>query len=265
MDGVRPRRCVEWRWCVLLLSRPVRWCGSCPTHPTAVLISTAVMSCTVPCQVCGVWVVSVCLRCSCGGVSSACSPLVVVEEGAIAEGRGARGGGGWHGERRAAVLPGSPSCARCPPSACWRPPSVRVVVLLNGGSGGVVCCPRVRIGSGTCIVPFPFTLFVPFVSFPFLFCLVLLCLLWVGKCGGGAVPRFPLLLPTVCVCCHSIVGLGLCLCGRVVSLWNSGDGCGGGRVCGVYCLLSTVNSLCVVGVCGLCCGLCCGLWNGGGG
>lgn len=30
--------------------------------------------------------------------------------------------------------------------------------------------------------------------------------------------------PLFCVCCHSIVGLGLCLCDRVVSLWNSGDG-----------------------------------------
>ena len=36
------------------------------------------------------------------------------------------------------------------------------------------------------------------VSFPFLFCL--------------------------CVCCHGIVGLVLCLCDRVVSLWNSGGG-----------------------------------------
>ena len=27
---------------VLLLSRPVQWCGSCPTHPAAVLASTAV-------------------------------------------------------------------------------------------------------------------------------------------------------------------------------------------------------------------------------
>lgn len=46
----------------------------------------------------------------------------------------------------------------------------------------------------------------------------------------------------LCVRCHSIVGLGLCLCGRVVSLWNSGDGlCGAeGRV------VSTVNSSCVV-------------------
>ena len=48
--------------------------GSCLTHPIAVLASTAVMSCTVLCQVCGVLVVSVCLWCSCGGVSSVCSP-----------------------------------------------------------------------------------------------------------------------------------------------------------------------------------------------
>lgn len=64
----------------------------------------------------------------------------------------------------------------------------------------------------------------PLMLFPFLFCLVLPCLLWVGKCGGGLRPA---LLLRLCVLCHSIVGLGLCLCDRVVSLWNSGDGlCG---------------------------------------
>ena len=86
VDGVHPLRCVEWRWCVLLLSCPVQWCGSRPTHPIAVLASTAVMSCTVLCQVCGVWVVSVCLCCSCGGVSSVCSPLAVVVGGAVVDG-----------------------------------------------------------------------------------------------------------------------------------------------------------------------------------
>lgn len=56
MDGVHPPQCMEWRWCVLLLSRPVKWCDSCPTHPTAVLASTAVMLCTVAYRVwcCGV-------------------------------------------------------------------------------------------------------------------------------------------------------------------------------------------------------------------
>nr|DAO87848.1 MAG TPA: hypothetical protein [Caudoviricetes sp.] len=49
------------------------------------------VSCTVLCQVCGVWVVSVRLCCLCGGVSSVRSPLVVVEGGAIVD-------GGWHGE-----------------------------------------------------------------------------------------------------------------------------------------------------------------------
>ena len=47
---------------------------------------TAVMSRTVPCRVCGVWAVSVCLWCSCGGVSSVHSPLAVVEGGAIVDG-----------------------------------------------------------------------------------------------------------------------------------------------------------------------------------
>lgn len=38
------------------------------------------------CRVCGVWVVSVCLCCLCGGVFSVRSPLVVVEGGAIVDG-----------------------------------------------------------------------------------------------------------------------------------------------------------------------------------
>lgn len=42
-----------------------------------------------------------------------------------------------------------------------------------------------------------------------------------------------------CVCCHSVVGLGWCLCVRVVSLWNGGDGLcwgNGGGVMGMWCL-----------------------------
>ena len=35
---------------------------------------------------CGVWVVSVCLCCSCGGVSFVHPPLVVVEGGAVVDG-----------------------------------------------------------------------------------------------------------------------------------------------------------------------------------
>lgn len=115
--------------------------------------------------------------------------------------------------------------------------------------------PRVRIGSGICIVLFPFTLSVPFVSSSLLFCL---CGgVWrVGKCGGVWCVLFPafssyplLLLPTVCVLCHSIVGLGLCLCDRVVSLWDSGDGlCGveGRLLSTIYCPLLTL----------MCCGVC---------
>lgn len=86
MDGVHPPRCVEWRWVLLPLSCPVQWCGSCSTHPTAVLASTAV--CVMHCSIagCGVWVVGARLWCSCGGVSSVCSPLVVVEGGAVVDG-----------------------------------------------------------------------------------------------------------------------------------------------------------------------------------
>lgn len=38
---------------------------------------------------------------------------------------------------------------------------------------------------------------------------------------GGLCLALPFRL---CVLCHSIVGLGLRLCDRVVLLWNSGDG-----------------------------------------
>ena len=108
---------------MLLLSCPVRWCGSCLTHPIAVLASTAVMSCTVLCQVCGVGVgVGVCLWCSCGGVSSVCSPLVVVEGGAVVDG-GVRvvvvGG---------MVMEGRLCC--CPPRLVLCPPLVYVGVPL---------------------------------------------------------------------------------------------------------------------------------------
>lgn len=97
VNSVRAECVDEWMVSILLgvwngggvcYCRPasVRWCGSCPTHPTAVLVSTAITSCTVPRQVCGVWAVSVCLCCSCGGVSSVRSSLVAVEGGAIVDG-----------------------------------------------------------------------------------------------------------------------------------------------------------------------------------
>lgn len=83
---------------MLLLSCPVQWCGSCPTHPIAVLASTAVrvVHCSLPGVRCVV--VGVCLWCSCGGVSSVRSPLVVVVGGAIMDGGGGIADGGWHGE-----------------------------------------------------------------------------------------------------------------------------------------------------------------------
>ena len=64
--------------------------------------------------------------------------------------------------------------------------------------------------------------------------------------------RCVLFLPRLCVCCHSIVGLGLCLCDRVVSLWNSGDG-----LCWVEgCVVFIVNCQLF-----MCCGVCfSGLW-----
>lgn len=65
----------------------------------------------------------------------------------------------------------------------------------------IVCSPR--------IVPVP----------------LLSCVAVFVVCGGGTVSRSALLFP-LCVCCHSIVGLVLCLCDRAVSLWNGGGAMG---------------------------------------
>lgn len=124
------------------------------------------LSCRVlfHCRVCGVWVVSVCLWCSCGGVSSVCSPLVVVEGGAVVD-----GGvplwvvGGMVSEGRL--------CCWSPRLVCGVPLVVYPVALLNGGSG--VCCDapcsdwvwHLALSCSPSHCP------VPLVSFPFLFCL----------------------------------------------------------------------------------------------
>lgn len=58
-----------------------------------------------------------------------------------------------------------------------------------------------------------------------------------------------------CVCCHSIVGLVSCLCGRVVSLWNGG---GGWVVFIRYPCCGVCFSVMVFIVClSLCCGVVC--------
>lgn len=117
--------------------------------------------------------------------------------------------------------------------------------------GGCVLPPVLRIGYGTFVLfcsPHIVLLFSCHLVPPFLFvccrvccgwgsvvvrveggmmwmvCAVLLCVVCGRRAGGGI---FSVLHRTCCVCCHSIVGLGWCLCGRVVSLWNSGDGCAG--------------------------------------
>lgn len=116
---------------------------------------------------------------------------------------------------------GFPVECRCPPSVCRCPPPSRLLGGLVEWRGVcVVVLPRVRIGSGTLCCPAPFHI----------------------VCSPRIVPA---LLFCLCVCCHSIVGLGLCLCDRVVSLWNGDvDLCVGRK--GVWCLLFTVNFLCVV-------------------
>ena len=52
-----------WNGGGVLLTCTASVCDPHLAHPSAVLISTAVVSCTAHCQVCGVWMVSVCLWC----------------------------------------------------------------------------------------------------------------------------------------------------------------------------------------------------------
>lgn len=96
----------------------------------------------------------------------------------------------------------SPSNVGVPRLCVGVPLVVYSVAVLNGGSG--VCCaaPCLDWVWHLALCRSSFTLSVPFVSFLFLFCLVLLCLLWVGKCGGvqwGTVSRSALLCSSVFV------------------------------------------------------------------
>lgn len=103
---------------------------------------------------CGVWVVGVCLCCLCGGVSSVCSPLAVVEGGAVVD-------GGWHGdEGRLCCWPprlvcGVPLlCVGVPLVVCW-------VAVLNGGSGVLSWCPVFGLGPALYISMLPLALSCP--------------------------------------------------------------------------------------------------------
>ena len=74
-----------------------------------------------------------------------------------------------------------------------------------------------------------------------------------------------LLFFSLCVCCHSIVGLVVCVCGGVVSLWKSGGGlcCGGravvrGGVCTPLMLWCVSRGVCDGSACLVL--SCCVLW-----
>ena len=95
MDGVHPRRCVVCGMAVVCAAASPH-CPACAARalPIPVQYSAVLLSCRVPCLAgCVVWVVCVCLRCSCGGVSSVHSPLTVVVGGAVVGGGVALCGG----------------------------------------------------------------------------------------------------------------------------------------------------------------------------
>ena len=100
---------------------------------------------------------------------------------------------------------------------------------------GVVCCCVVPMsGSGPPLRIVP----VPLCRLHFPSVCVLPCLLWVGKCGGGAVYRSTLLF-SLCVHCHSIVDYVVGFSVRVVSLWNGGGAMASGVLFSVLCSLSS--------------------------
>ena len=100
-------------------------------------------------------------------------------------------------------------------SACWRPPRLVSAspFCLRGG--------LVEWRGVLCVAVSPCSDWAPSYR------IVLLPL--VLRVAGGEV-RWRGLCPALlfssalCVCCHSIVGLGWCLCGRTLLLWNGGDG-----------------------------------------
>ena len=165
-------------------------------------------------------------------VGGGCVSVVFVWQGILCVLPPRRGGGWGHRGQWVAwrmvggIVSEGRRCRVDLPVCVWCPPSVCVVVPLNGGGGGL------------CVVP------VFGLDLPLLHCL-----------------SSPSLLPTVYVLCHSIVGLVLCLCDRVVSLWNRGDGlCGAeGRVVStVHCQLFMCCGVCFSVVCVLSC--CAVLW-----
>lgn len=156
--------------CCCCWSTSVWWCSPRLAYPSAVLISTAVVSCTVHCLVRGVVRVTICPWCSCGGVPSVRLPP---------HSGGGWGCRGWWGGMAmwGGIAMEGRWCQWLPlllllssPSVCWCPRLVCLVAVLNGG--GVCCDAPSSDWSGTLCCP---------VS---LFRIVLPCLLWVGKCGG---------------------------------------------------------------------------------
>lgn len=67
-----------------VLPSVVVWLVPYSSHCSAGEYCCHVVHCSI--AGCGVWVVDVCLWCSCDGVSSVCSPLTVVVGGAVVDG-----------------------------------------------------------------------------------------------------------------------------------------------------------------------------------
>lgn len=252
---------MEWRWVCAAVVPPgavVRLVPLLiPVQYSSVLLF---VSCTVPCRVCGVWV-GVCLWCSCGGVSSVRSPLTLVVGGAVVD-----GGAAWWMVggmmKEGGSVAGLPVECWCSPSVCWCPPCCLPCGPVEGRGRWCVCCPPVsccprplhsvpcfRIGSGTphCSVLLALHFLVSCCLLPLCVAVLLCCVRrmggWCVCCGGVCglivnVVFFSFSLPSLCLlsqyCWFRVVS-----CGRVVSLWNGGDGL---RVaCGVWRLLSTVH------------------------
>lgn len=126
---------------------------------------------------------------------------------------GCRCGGGWHGEGRAAVLLDSPSNVGVPRLRVGVPLVVYSVALLNDGRG--MRCDALSsdwVWHLALSVPLHVVRSPRIVPVPFLSCVAVFVVggevRWVWLCSA--------LLFCLCVPCHGIVGLGLCLCDRVM-------------------------------------------------
>ena len=202
--------------------------GAVRAPPIPVQYSSVLLSCRALFFVgCVVQVVSICSRSSSCGGSSVHPPLAVWRVGPLWM-------VGWHDEvggvvsEGAAVLPTPVDC-QCPllfvlvSPSCWLSGRVE----WRGGACYVVPVLGLGLAPSCCLAPLvSSSLLFRFVCGGMMQCEMgcVMCVMNGGCVVRGAWYRVPFCSSSSlhCVCCYSIVGLVVCLCDRVVLLWNGG-------------------------------------------